>query len=323
MNNPLPILERYGYGNDPAIRSAIIAGFFFRQEVPDIGEVMQAVMDEWLSWLPADIDLYYRTRNTEGKKPIKKGTLTRLRNEMLKEKYRGELWTTELYSDGSLAPEYGLDMCSDNLADWAEYGHEAVNNYISFYFSAQLIDDKVTRERWVDWVISIAERLDYVSAYSSYTLTGAASAMEYGWTPYLRKYAYRYPGFDIGVNHFTKHNIGTCGSKGARWLTLINAEAIGKLGGKDTLLSQLDSNIGVRSVGSGLMLRASDLPELGEMNSVETTDTIPIPKTLISIAKAIEPITIEDGAAQLLSPDGEMDDNAHRWLQRFFHHVER
>jgi hypothetical protein len=142
-------------------------------------------------------------------------------------------------------------------------------------------------EGLVAFLRQVAERLPYDSGYASLALTMGADSQQSAFAQTVRKWAFRHPGFDVASNDATRHALGTK-LRGPYWLTFVGPTAVAALGGAASLGKKLPKDVAVQKVGDGLMLRASQLPEVGDVNRL---DNLP---TLRAMAKVLKPVTLLD-----------------------------
>ena len=98
-----------------------------------------------------------------------------------------------------------------------------------------------------------------------------------------RPLAIRHPGYDVEYNEASRLRLGRR-VRGARWLTFAGKEITDKLGGRAGLRGALSNAIAVEPLGSGLIIRAGELPELGD---VDKGIGVPL---LREVAAALEPV---------------------------------
>jgi uncharacterized protein YbjT (DUF2867 family) len=125
-----------------------------------------------------------------------------------------------------------------------------------------------------------------------------------------RPLAARHPGYDVQFNQVGRA-LGRR-VRGARWLTFLGPEVSSTLGGAPRLRDALSKAIAVEPLAAGgLMIRAGQLPELGDVNK-----GIGVP-LLREVAAVLEPITTFT-EPMLLANFAEHDATFfERWQRRF------
>jgi hypothetical protein len=158
---------------------------------------------------------------------------------------------------------------------------------------------------------SLGSLLPYLSGYGSpafhWAETMQTQAMEKA-----RALAARHPGYDISRNSGTRREINDK-VRGARWLTFLGPTLVARLGGRASLEKSLGSDLTIETVGHGVMIRAGQEPELGDVNKNIGTPL------LRRLAKALEPVTMFSDAALVRCGffQGFDDPFINKWERRF------
>jgi hypothetical protein len=156
--------------------------------------------------------------------------------------------------------------------------------------------------------------LPYVSGYGSPALhwddgmQGLAMAK-------ARATVARHPGYDVSKNAAARSWINDK-VRGARWLTFLGPKLVKSLGGRAALATSLGgSDFTIETVGRGLMIRAGDEPEVGDVNKKIGTPL------LRKLAKVLEPITLfgELALSECEFFEGLNDPFMDKWERRFLH----
>ena len=121
--------------------------------------------------------------------------------------------------------------------------------------------------------------------------------------------AFRSHGYDVPDTLHTSPRLGDR-IRGARWLTMIGPALVERLGGKAVLVSRLVDGVEIVESKRGLLLRAGEQPEIGDVNRQQPTPL------LESVAHALEPVTFF-GDSALISLLGGPDART-RWERRFW-----
>ena len=122
----------------------------------------------------------------------------------------------------------------------------------------------------------------------------------------------RYPGLGYGdavrMSNGAKHGVAA-----VDWLTFLGAEAAAALGGLAALERSMPVGVSALALGkAGVVLRAGDAPQIGDVNRQET---LPI---YGAVGKLIADVVAPDEALDQILIKGMSDEDAHDWLRRFF-----
>lgn len=122
----------------------------------------------------------------------------------------------------------------------------------------------------------------------------------------------RHHGLDLLVGINDLWAVGRDGVKTVNWLTMIDTELAGELGGTSTLARSVSNPVSVTELPTGLVFRADKLPQLGDVNR---GDTLPGYK---QVDRLLRPL-IERAGSLAKSFDVETDDGTatERWYNRF------
>lgn len=203
------------------------------------------------------------------------------------------------------APEYSLTLIA------AKPDKQAPDevDLVEMTFPSSVVG-KAEVEHFVDLVRKMAAKLPFISGYGSpslvYSELGEGKALIES-----RGLATRYPGFDVQKNKLGCIDINNW-VRGARWLTLLGPDVVKKLGGIKKLRAALHKDIAVEEVGHGLMIRAGQVPEIGDRNKKIDTPL------LRNLAKALEPVTLFEEPILLSSYFADRDKELlNTWERRF------
>jgi len=122
--------------------------------------------------------------------------------------------------------------------------------------------------------------------------------------------AFRHPGYDLPENGSTASFMPADKCRGARWLTLLGPALVAQLGDEAALRATLDARVAIQPAGDGLLLRAGERPEIGDVNRAELTPV------LRSVAAAIEPVTFWNDWRSFGNLFGDDHDKVLRWERR-------
>ncbi|MBY5326120.1 type VI immunity family protein [Rhizobium leguminosarum] len=126
----------------------------------------------------------------------------------------------------------------------------------------------------------------------------------------------RFPGLDFSDPlHFeVESDLGDGRQiKSINWLTVINNEIVGKLGGQGALAKELGETCPIHGINGGLIIQAGSEPQLGDVNRGLVLDDYR------RVAKVLEPVLFKDyrrGLFVLPAPYDKIEETR-RWLRRY------
>jgi hypothetical protein len=159
-----------------------------------------------------------------------------------------------------------------------------------------------------DFACRIGGLVPYLSGYAAPAITYGPVGDAYAAGRVIKGLALRHPGYDVASNDDIHLDLGEL-SVGARWVTFLGPRLVERCGGNDALAKALPG-VTVASVGHGVMLRAGDEPEIGDVNRRHGTPLLRL------VARAIEPVT-KFGNRALQPLLGDDPDALDRWERRF------
>jgi hypothetical protein len=124
-------------------------------------------------------------------------------------------------------------------------------------------------------------------------------------------YAARFPGLEIdnpvGLTFYLENGI-----KGVNWLTIVNDSLLERIGGRDEVRESFSDLITVHEYGSGLIVQAGPVPQLGDL------ETGFVPQRYREAYRVLKPLQAEHPTKLIETPKGvdplEFKD---RWMKRF------
>jgi hypothetical protein len=140
-------------------------------------------------------------------------------------------------------------------------------------------------EDYVQRIRRVAEQVPYDGGYASLALTWGVDSQKRAFADAARRWAFRHPGFDMPNKGSSRFSVGAK-LRGAYWLTFVGPKALETLGGEAGLRKALPKEINVQPAGAGVMLRASQLPDVGDVNQMQ-----PLPE-LRAMAKVLEKVSL-------------------------------
>jgi Protein of unknown function (DUF3396) len=164
----------------------------------------------------------------------------------------------------------------------------------------------------VEFVRKLGEAFPYRSGYASPALSRGWEDMAHvtEGAQHITPLALHHPGYDLPENLATAAFMAKDRCRGARWLTLLGPELVKALGGRDALAAKLAPGVSVLPAGDGLLVRAGERPEIGDVNRAVFTPL------LRSVAAAIEPVTYFNDWKSLGQLFADDQDRVLRWERR-------
>lgn len=292
-------------------RDVFIIAFFTEHLYTEAAPFVAKAFELWLEALPKDVlEWALVGPNATSYKPFTPAALARCRVELEPAKAaQKDLGYFKLRGgEDPNNPSYGFTFSGINKpSGYASESTCLVEIRWPSDFPGQFGFDAL-----VNWVRQLSEVLPYRSAYASPALTQGFADYSHivEGAQHFVPIALRHPGFDLQENEGTAAFMGKRKCRGARWLTLLGPDLIAELGGRAALQAKLEPGVSVITAGLGVLLRAGDRPELGDVNRGERA------LLLRSVAAAIEPVTFfnDDGSLDQLF-DGDSD-RVLKWERR-------
>ena len=177
------------------------------------------------------------------------------------------------------------------------------NNTNVFYYEFPPDEiDRVGAEHLIEWAISIAEISPFESGHFGYSF----NQLQRTWTSeadaFVGNLAMQYKGFDIlepDLACYARGRVPNCS-----WLTFLGSELVARLGGEETIRSNLSSAVDIRRIKGGLLLRAGEFPLIGDTNL----------GALPEVARLTKPLRITEKYVLLYGAEEFYRDG---WLHRF------
>jgi hypothetical protein len=204
-------------------------------------------------------------------------------------------------------PDYSLMV--GGLKQPSQQGFLDQTNGIELMFPVGFLSS-YGEDAFVATVMGMFETLQCDSGHAGIALVPGAPADFTEAGTHIAPRLMRSHGLDIGLTMFVVNKLGDrC--RGARWLTMLSDKLVDELGGRDALAGKLKEGVTVVPGAHGLLMRAGHSPEIGDMDSKQTTPL------LASVAQAIEGVTRfhNKGMLQFFNDDPE---EMYRWERRFW-----
>lgn len=290
------------------LREAMTVAFFFPPPICDAVDGLQRVLDLYLEAIPPGALTWSSIgASSEEWKPIDTTTLRRCRDQLKKEAAAKRRLTSFKLTDGEVggdAPGYSIAVLGSPGGD-TRVPDELCLLQMTFPMEAL---DAASVDKFIEFCRQVASLIPYVSGYASPGLQWAelnrGEAAEES-----MPIALRHPGYDVEMNEQACLRLGSR-VRGARWLTFLGSELVVALGGRARLRSALSTPIDVEPSGSGSMIRASTLPEIGDVNKAIDGHG------LREVAALLEPVTAFEESALLGNFANHDHDLLRRWERR-------
>lgn len=288
------------------LRNGINLAFFIEQPVHEISEAVTELLERFVQNVPQNkLKWAVTSATSEEWVETDANTIPRFKAALAPAGARKRKLTAfRLNDSGADAPGYSFRLLGKPMdQDWPD----AVT-HIQMTFPLDVIEDEQLA-KFVSQIQEFAILVSPVSGYCSPALQYSELHIEEAFYD-IRGIAKIHPGYDVQVNEMTYLDIDKK-VRGARWISFLGAELVDVLGGTEVLKQTLRQPITIESVGGGLMIRAGEFPEIGDVN--RRVDT----PLLKAVAKLLEPITLF-GEVDLLSYFADFDDDILRqWERRF------
>ncbi|MCB1917196.1 MAG: DUF3396 domain-containing protein [Rhodocyclaceae bacterium] len=290
------------------LREVFIAAFFLPAPIDETVSAIDQAFELFLAMVPNDCFRWASVSATsEEWKPFGKTTLARCKAQLRREAAANRKLTYFELADGEIGgsvPRYGITVLGGKLR--SNFPGERTLVQLSFPIDAAMME---RADAFVARLAEIAAVLPVDSGYGSPAIQWSEFNRDQA-IGYTRKIIAKHPGYDVNQNTIGRKRLGSK-IRGARWLTFLGSEILERLGGREALRKKLPTTFEFISTRSCLVIRAGNLPELGD--TVAKLDT----PHLRELAAVLEPATAFDEVA-LLGSLADWDKNALRkWERRF------
>jgi hypothetical protein len=300
------IVQKDAESGKIALRNAVVLACFVHRPVHEICEHVAAMLDEYLSCIPADaLTWAIPNASAEQWKPIDQKTLPGIKKLLDPQGAKArDLTSFRLADSAGEAPAFEFRFAGKPKS----YKSPPAGSLVQMVFPIE-----TAREAYVDGLVDRVKRLsamiDFSYGYCSPALLYRELRLVYAY-PDLRGLAMRHAGYDVQNNLQAAWGMGVR-ARGARWITMLGTQLQAELGGAAKLERAFGGTIGVEPLGTALMIRAGRVPEIGDTNRREDT---PLLRTL---AKVLEPVTAFDEKDLVFGRFEDDDVLLQRWERRF------
>jgi hypothetical protein len=275
-----------------------------------IAEQVLACYDMFLRLCPPDRLRYYATETMDRHKETSARTFTMLPTWLKKGAPARKYVFLELMSgeDREAVPDFrlfvgGFEPGSIGYSDRAA-------NQIRLCVPAAWGADHPSEMR--DMVIHLASLVPFTAGHAGYSMEWSRY-FKMKACPHAYRVGMRHPGFDIPGGANDRLMVGHDGLKTVGWLTLVGEPLLTSLGGTGRLEQQASVQVRTRPSGTGMMIEAGDLPEVGDVNR---GDRLPALAEAFRLVAPVAQTAFQRSKAMTFLP-GDMYENTQRWLRRF------
>jgi hypothetical protein len=267
-----------------ALRNGVAAAFFFDRPPERIAEQILAALDAFVTAVPAKELRYAVTSASAGQfKPFGPGTIAACRKQLNPAAVKKrELSAVLVGSEGKDAPRYRFEFTGQR----SDKEMPLAGSVLDMAFPIEsLASERI--HAFVTFVAGLSELLDYSSGYCGPALLRKGTVLGSVDRKELRGFAVRHPGYDVADNKSSANLIGGL-ARGTHWITWLGPALTDRLGGEAALRQELGDSILVQASTKGLMIRAGEFPELGDVNRRRDTPL------LRRLARGFEAVTLFD-----------------------------
>jgi len=293
-----------------AVRNAVVLAWFVHRPVHEICGSVAAMLDEYLSCIPADaLKWAIPNASAEQWRPVDQKTLPGIRKLLDPQGAKArDITSFRLADSAGEAPAFEFRFVGKPKS----YKSPPACSLVQAVFPIE-----TAREAYVDGLLERVKRLsamiDFAYGYCSPALLYRELRLVYAY-PEIRGLAMRHHGYDVQNNLQAAWSMGLR-TRGARWITLLGPELQAELGGAARIEQALGDSthhaISVERLGPALMIRAGRSPEIGDTNRREETPL------LRRLAKVLEPVTAFDEKDLVFARFEDDEVLLQRWERRF------
>ncbi|HEX6750881.1 MAG TPA: type VI immunity family protein [Longimicrobium sp.] len=260
----------------------------------------ESILDRFLGLLPEGTQLYQLGNNSREYRKVDAPSLRRIRKTLAELEQRGRFY---MIKD---APEFDVGGYSLELHLGSK--HATINDRVHIALPLEFAD-----EHRISGTIELFRELvtdvpfwGAVAGYGFDLPWGRECEMVA--MPAMLRAALRFHG--LLVRHRTQEDYAVKKLKSAGWLTFLDAELLGLVGGQDALEAAVDGLVEISPLRGGVLLKAGDRPPVGDVNRQEA-DVRP----LAAVNRAISEIRLQRWFSHnLFSVPAETSND---WLSRF------
>jgi len=283
------------------VRPGISLCLFYAEPLASLATHIAGILEAYLSFVPPNsIQTYLATDGNW--KTLSKGTLTSTLKALRSMKRTSEFWEVHFGQEpaGNVG-SYGAHFVGSNLAN-AVWPLET--NLLLLEFPHDFLQ-QVRSEDFLKFVQNVGSICPFDSGLTGYAFKHLLRTFRRETFEAISQMAMRYIGFDISYDLIRERSRGSVYN--VSWLTLLGSHLLERAGGGDAIRKSLPKGASLLDVGSGVLIRAAELPPVGDVN--RGADDI---EPLRALAKLTQKVRVK--VENLGSHDPHF---AQRWLNRF------
>jgi hypothetical protein len=288
------------------LRNAVVLAYFIDKPVHKIGDQISAALDTYLKLIPKDCLKWVISNSSSGSWiPFSNRRIAICKKQLEASSIKARDMTSfRLSSHGAEAPNF--QFC---FVGKPKQGFPNSNSLLQMIFPIEMVGaDRV--DEFFQAILSLSKNLSFHSGYCSPSLLYPPNQPCEAYQE-LCNLALRHPGYDVAENMLAAWTMAGK-IRGARWVTLLGTKPLEALGGKEFLRKKFDDSISIIEIGDGVLIRAGQSPELGDVDKQVDTPL------LRSLAEALRPVS-HFGDKHLIFVYGGYDyASLKRWEERFF-----
>jgi hypothetical protein len=305
MNEPVALFDAEG---DCLARDNLLIVFFGQRPFAEMVKGAAYCVQTFVEMVPPGVLQWAIVGTTSGThKPLNEKGIARCQSMLTTSTAKQKDIHFRLMGPQMYGPDYRLVL--NGYKRPRKEGFLDQTNSIEMRFPREFLLSK-GHDAFADIVKDLFEAFGGDSGYAAPALCVGQEPRRDDAGAYIGPLAMKHHGYDVPTTLFVATDLGQrC--RGARWLTLLSHDLVARLGGVETLKGRLASGVSVITGARGVMLRAGQTPEIGDINRKETTPLV------ASVARAIEPVTMF-GDYALLPIFGRTRERVDRWERRFW-----
>lgn len=290
----------------PVIRLGLIATVYFKEgysleSKKKVMECFERFNEEFGQHLKGQYYGRYKKLTDEG---FKKTTLKILETNP-NEQYEWRISSAQTVKE---AAEYSLSV----LNSFEVHG-DRKRSYLKITLPWHFLQESDGAARYQNWLIYLCNQVKADHGYG-----GLSSVLPYDFDSYLPmefQLAQRFAGLEVDSMVFNLKRELLNHIKGVNWYTVLGTQFVERLGGQDLLRQALSGrgDVEIVSYDDGLIIRAGDLPQLGEVSE-------PLPSAYVAVNRVVKPLRIPNpDQLHSYSPYGNCfeEESTARWYARF------
>lgn len=276
-----PVLYRNEFGH-ARLRRSILAAFFVRRPIAEVGDAFQRLFEAWLAFVPEEAKKWCSIGpHSEDSKPFATSMIKRCKAELdpLRAAKR-ELGSFEILGPENSASEYEFRVKVSSRVNGVYTSCQVAEFVFPLSFGEPPANDGL-----IAFLKGATAELPVDSGYLAPALSFPSKRDLSGARAMIAPLAMRHPGYDVPDNTSSSKKVGGL-CRGARWITILGPDQVATLGTMEPLANV--PGIAISSWGGGSMIRAGERAEIGDVNAGER---LPL---LRAVARHIQPISLFD-----------------------------